>query len=443
MGGRSAAKTSTLALQNALRMQALPRAKVGWVCHSLTHLKEKVVPVAFDMLQKLGFVEHKPGQPGNYVLFRKPPPHFTSAWQPPYTYENAITFANGYTIQLLSWYNADSQRGLRLDAMDIDEAGWLNKSVYDAVLMPTVSGNYLRYRQNPYHGQICFYTSKPRRPVGFWINDYRQLAEQYPRDYSFTVATSWDNVQVLGRATLERWKKEMHPLEYQLEVMCEDVDKLPNGYYDEYTEERNTTHKKAGFIDPAAPLLVSFDFNAGFVCCVVGQLDGQALHIVDELFVKGARIVNHLLDSFLEHYREHQHKVVHIYGDRGGHNRRADSNTTIFQDICSYLEEAGWQTRLDAMASYPSHMRRHEIINQCMRGERAPEILINTAKCIYLNICLQQTLVTLDYAKDKSSEKDPSMPPEQSTHLTDAFDYLVYPLALSAGQNYDMEITFI
>lgn len=442
MGGRAGAKTSTLGLQNAFRMQAMPRARVGWVCHSLTHLKEKVVPVAFDILKRCGYREHKANKRGHYVMFKKPPSYFQTAYQPPVDYENAITFANGYTIQLMSWFKADTQRGLRLDAMDIDEAGWLDKSIYDSVLMPTVSGNFFRFEGNPYHHQICMYTSKPRIPKGFWINDYQHLAQEYPDQYHFTIATSWDNVEVLGRETLERWKKEMHPIEYRLEVLCEDVGKMPDAFYDEYFEDRHSIFSNHSMIDPDQGLLVSFDFNAGFICCVVAQLQGNRLVIVKELFVKGTKIINHLLDELLNEYIDHPSKSISIYGDRSGHNRRVDRDGSIYSDIQAYIQGAEWHVTTKAMTAYPGHQNRHQIINNIFAGNESFEIMVDRRECVYLNICLQNTRTKLDYQKDKSSETDANVPGEQSTHLTDAFDYLVIPIheQLSKPREYDIEI---
>jgi hypothetical protein len=432
IGGRAAGKTTVLGAMNALRCQNLPKGKVAWVGPSIDHLKTKVVPSAFEMINRIGFKEHKDGQEGHYVIFRKPPASWDSPYQKPYKYDKIITFRNGYTIQLLTWFDADSERGINLDGMDIDEAGWLEKNIYDGVLLPAIRGNVYRYPNNGWHQQVCMYTSKPRLSIGQWVTDYEELASIYYDDYFFIKCSSWDNVQIIGEKTLKKWQREMNPIEYAIEVMCEEVGKIPNGFYDEFEFDKH------GFlsrftdteIDGEQPLYLSFDFNAGFICCLVAQVTSTEIRIVRELFVKGTKIIDHLLDIFLHEFLSHKKKSVKIYGDRAGNNKQVNSMESFFQMICRYLEEGGWETDLCAMTFYPEHQDRHNVINKAMKEDNPdlPLVRISKRGCVFLLLCIGRTAIKIDFKKDKSSETDPAVPPEQSTHLTDAFDYLIYPI---------------
>ena len=287
MGGRGAGKSTALGAINVVRMRRLPKAKVAWVSFSIRHLKNKVVPPALAFIRQCGFKEHLPGRPGHYVKYKKPPSNWAEPHKPPDDYSNVITFSSGYTVELITWHMSDTERGSDFDGMDIDEAGWLKQSIFDGVLMPSVRANQLFYEDNPWHLQICFYTSKPRLPKGMWLHNYEKLAKEYPEEYKFVKCTSWDNKAVLGEKLIKHWEREMNPLEYAIEIMCEDPGELPNGFYNEYNEDRHSYFLAAGQsdVDPNEPLFLSFDFNAGFICAVVGQEAHNELRFVNELFV--------------------------------------------------------------------------------------------------------------------------------------------------------------
>jgi len=432
IGGRGGGKSYTIGSNHSLRAKYLPRAKYGLVSITKSHLKNNVAPSLIRALKTNGFQE---GKDKHFVRYQKPPAHWAEPYEKPDDYSDVITFNNGFTIQMVSTakgHNADIIRGMNFDGLDIDEAAMgLDKEIYDSAIMPTVRGNSYIFEGNPFHQQICFYTSMPWLSSGKWLLDFEKLQEEYPDKVFFCKATSWDNEPVIGREVLERWQREMNPLEYQVEIMCEEVDTIPNTYYDEYNEGThcytNSLYSKFQDIDRSQPLMISFDFNAGFICCVVGQLLGTELRLQSELYVKGTKIIDHLIDQFCKEFKGMENKIE-IYGDPQGHKSNPNSTETYFDQIYRLLKKRGWKPRLKAMVAYPEHITRHHVINKILKEDSTKVIRINRRECPNLSTLLKKTPILPDYKKDKRAEKDTNIPQEQAPHLTDAFDYLVYPV---------------
>ena len=446
IGGRGSGKTFVLGQQTGIRagglrdekgswiMAPLPRAKFGLFGPTMIHLKNNVVPSMIRGLKSLGYTEYSASNVhGQFVKFKKPPEHWATPYEKPEDYSNVITFANGYTVVLFSWFQADQIRGINLDGCDIDEAAMLEKDDFDKAIFPTIRGNKHKFDSHALHQQICLYTSMPWLSSGAWVEMYEDLSHKHPDHVHFTKSTSWDNVKVLGRDTLERWRREMSPLEYKVEIMCERIERVANCYYDEFSDEKHcyVTPFDQPFsdLDPDKPLYISFDFNAGFTCCVVGQDHGHEFRIIREHFVKGTKLVDRLIDVIATEYAVMNQRRILVYGDKMGNHRQINYEFANFYDeIAQKLSAHNFHVTIAQLGINPLHLNRFEVINKLLSESKpnSPRIRINKRACIYLSIALSKTAIKMDYVKDKSSESDGYTPPEQSTHLPDAFDYLVY-----------------
>lgn len=444
VAGRGVGKSFTIGLQHGARfgglydgktqfIKPLAKAKFGLFGPTYEHLKNRVVPSMMQGIRKMSCIEHKDGkQKGHYVKFRKPPEWFDEPYQKPEDYSNIISFDNGYTIQLFSWHSADLVRGINLDGCDIDEAALLEKEIFDTVIFPTIRGNTYCFANNPLHQQICFYTSMPWLSSGQWVLGYEKLAKENPNDIFFLKATSWDNVAVLGNDTVARWRREMNPLMYKVEIMCEEVGKIGNCYYDEFNE-RTHTYIDSGYnkIDTTQPLFISLDFGGSFSCCLIGQHLGDTIYIHREIFVKGTKLLDNLVEKVCNAFESHECKELIVYGDRHGNSKSltyiSNEYMNFYEKILHDFKVRGWQCTLKKLMTNPPHIDRHLVINKAFKGiDNLPKIRINKYGCIYLPTCLTKTAMLKEYEKDKSSERDGNTPPEQSTHLTDAFDYVIY-----------------
>lgn len=436
--GRGGAKSFTIGLQTALRVNAMPKALYGLFGPNLKMLKNNTMPSMISALHEVGFIEERSKKVGNFICFKKPPEH----WEHPYheikDFSDVISFANGYAVQLISWYDASTARGKSLDGCDVDEACLLDHDTWSKELLPTIRGNRFKYRGNKYHQQICLYTSPNWLPSGAWVSDYERKKD---KSIFFLRSSSWDNVKILGKETLEMWKRDLPELIYKVEIMGESVDTVPNCFYNEFDEKKHTyipnLHSPLSDIDLNAPIYVSFDFNARFLSCVVAQVFDGEIRILREIFIKGVSVIENLVDLVCSEFAFMANKNVKIYGDRGGYesqnyvsSKNALGKESVFESIIRQFSDNAWTPALEAQIYYSNHQERYEVINKAFSENEShlPKIKINKRGCINLCICLRKTSVLGDYQKDKRSENDGFTPPEQSVHLTDCADYVLFPI---------------
>lgn len=439
IGGRGTGKSTLQGFHDLQRIMAMPRAK--WFKAGLTYnqLLTKILPEAIKMWQTFGLVEQEGKRKGHFVIGRKPPLGWELPWSPPRRYENVVSFWNGCCIELISIDNKDTSRGGSYDGGDFDEAVLISKDQHDKELRPMIRGN--TYRYNHHLHQASLYTSSQSwLPSGNWVPDMALDAVSFPEEVFYIESTSWDNIDVLGRAYLQGLKRDLPPAVYAVEVMNERVSKLPNAFYPaldlekscydqgfEYGEgEKGIYTLGPSDVRSDLPFEITFDFGS-FNSLEVIQLHGTEFRVVNCLEVNNPKILDDLVDMFIDTYKNHKRKHVDIYGDRNGNNRQANSSRTLYEDIKARLAKAGWSSRLMVQGLDPAHALKYDLINKALRGEETkwPRIRFNKQTCKHLLLSMGGAAITHDGKKDKRSERTMASP-ELATHHSDAFDNWCY-----------------
>ena len=158
---------------------------------------------------------------------------------------------------------------------------------------------------------------------------------------------------------------------------------------------------------------------------------------INEFFVKRDEeddtMVNALMDKFCHYYRNHINKHVHYYRDRYGDARRANNKKSYNELAVERLEKHGWTVEQHTHAGMepPQHDKYllwASILAE--KDERFPKKRFNGSKCKYTLISMNNTRVIEDregrFAKDKRSERNQSILPEEATHFGDAVDKRVW-----------------
>ena len=444
VGGRGSGKTTVAGHETRVEMNYLPRAKGFLAGLTYTQLTSNTVPAMEGAWQAHGLREfdQKSGF-GHYVKGKRPPANWIKPYQPPSSYENVISFLNGYTIQMLSMDRAELARGGNYDFGHIDESALMKEEHVNKILRPMIRGNIYRFNDE-HHQTFCDYTSVPWLPSGQWVFKTEDLAKEKPAEAFFLESTAYDNVAVLGEKYLRDLRNGMTPLEWDVEVMNKRLTKLPNSFYPSFNEEKHGVWKtfsythddKTGLTlaidsdrDPVRELELSFDFNAAFTSVTVHQENGNEFRSLDALWVKqsATTVLDALVTKFCDIYESHERKHVVIYGDRNGNNKQVGSNLTFYQTIQQQLAARGWTSLLMVQGLDPDHRLKHIAINEMLaeNNPRLPIMRFNRNKCKYLIISIQQSPINPDWTKNKKSEKS-SIDQERATHLSDCFDNIVY-----------------
>lgn len=451
LGGRGSGKSTVMGIEAFLRVRGLPRSKGFVLGLTYNQILTKFLPPMIDIWEQhcLNIDQH-------YVVGVRPPKDFKAPYQPPRKYENVISFFNGACIELISFDRKDASRGGNYDYGLFDEAVLLDKDRHDKEIVPAIRGNFKRFPAEfaHLHGSRVYVSSQAWTPKGEWIAELKNEMDNGKHLYHFVESTSWDNVAVLGEETIREWQRTLPYWTYQVEVMNQRLSAIPNSFYDELDEARHFYaegfdygNDDAGRVittgttdyDPARELHISLDFGSS-ICVATIHQDHQRFEginlvnadcVIDQLFVKrdlssveSRSLLVALVEKFAEAYPKHR-GTLKVWGDYWGNNRQVNSNLTYFQEIEKLLRAKGYYTVVMANQPNPEHKLKHFIINRVLSEQEQgmPRVRFNKTKCKHLILSMQHAPLGHDFRKDKSSERNASLPQERATHLSDAFDY--------------------
>lgn len=454
VGGRGAGKSTVNGVQSFQFATFLPRSKGFILGLTYVQILTKFLPPVFDMWRNMSLVEHTDQRKGHYVVGKRPPSNWQTPYQSPKYFNNVISFWNGVCIELISFDRANLNRGGNYDWGIIDEAALIPKERWDKEIRPSIRGNIYRF-SHPCHQSMVFTTSMPWLQSGMWIVDMEEEMRQSPQEVFYVEATAEDNKDVLGERYLRDLRRDLPQLIYQVEVMNMRLARLPNGFYEQFDDRRHTysnrfiyTDMEAGvtYIEedysPIVPIELSFDFGAKFTCCIVGQEVAREMRIIHNFYDKRDMTVGNAEDTaaqddiitsvvkmFAAKYAGRHKSWINLWGDRNGNSRQANSTLTFFEQIERELSKYGFQVSLMVERRLdPLHEQKHLVINKLLSESdpHMPRIRINQTTCKELIVSIKQSPITAEFKKDKSSERQ-DVPQERATHLSDAFDCLIYP----------------
>jgi hypothetical protein len=449
LGGRGAGKTTVAGHFSLDACACLPRAKFFLLGLTYNQIQSIFLPSMMAAWEKRGLKEYIDARhPGHYVVGKRPPDDFATPYQRPRNYENQITFFNGFTLSMLSFDRSDRNRGGNFDGGIVDEATLINKDRYDKEMKPMIRGNIYRFNTHYHHSELLV-SSQSWTAAGDWFPDLEFDAIANPDDVLFVQASAYDNIEVLGERYLKDLQRDLPGIIFDVEVLNMRRKKIANSFYDELDEEKHGYYNSYAYdqtesgllvtkststdYDPTLPLEISFDFNAAFNSCIVGQEHNKGLfreaRVINNFYVKNKKI-DYLVEDVCNYYKGHQNKVM-IWGDRNGNNKQANSEDTYYEQIIKQFKAAGFKAvelmvhdRLD-----PLHALKHYVLNVLLaeKDMQLPRIRINQIKCKATIISMQCAPVTGDFKKDKTSEREKNLPQEKATHLSDCFDNWIYP----------------
>jgi hypothetical protein len=474
LAGRGTAKTHTMGFCLGEAYLTMPRGKVGLAGLTYIQLDSVVIPVIKEAWELQGIYEYnsKTMPFGHYVVQKIPPEH----WTKPYksvgrkAYQYCISFINGFTIQLISQDRGETNRGLNLDGIFIDESATASEDFIYKVLKKAVGRNNTanRLSQSKYYKCHYEFSSAAWHQEGFHIYKHEDLYKEefkvrsswtneqkieIPPKYLYVEATCLDN-PLSGRTYWDEQKAGEDPLVFSVEVANKRMTVLPNGFYHafnfakhtyfqanryEYDDKKELHLNYSNDYREDKPLDVTLDFNADICWSVVLQEIKNEVRTINSNFVKpnldsaNTDIVVQNAEWFCKTYQTHPVKEVYIYGDPNGRYRSAsssDNNKPHFDRYCNILLKHGWKVFRRELTSYPRHKRKYTLINSMLLEDNPnlPVLRFNELNNKVLIMTIQSTAVNSeDYTKDKTPERKlPQARRQYAPDGTDALDYYLW-----------------
>lgn len=439
IAGRGFGKSTVIGGSQFMKAKFIPRAKNFFASTTYNQILTATLPAIEGKFQDMGLIPDI-----HYIVGKRPPPNWPRPYSAPRLYKNTLTVFNGYTVQFLSMDRPDLARGGSYDGGEIDEAALLKHESFSKVLLPMIRGN--RHKFNHWlHGNLNIYSSIPWKSSGYWILDYEEMAKADPGNYFYLEATAYDNIDVLGVDTIERMRREMHHLEFQIEVMNRRIRKVQDGFYYKFTEDKHVYPAQFLYTDtdegitvagrkdynPDEMLEATFDFSGWFNCAIILQSRQKYQHerytenAIDSAWVKGDEKVDELVDKICQQYRQHRYKRIRIWGEPRGHDKSAHGET-LYQKIKKRFESYGWEVEIAVQPERTNmHAERFKYMNDILDEGmyELPILRFNQETCKDVIIAIETCEMDHEFKKSKAKEKDRDFPQEHAPHFTDALDY--------------------
>ena len=290
----------------------------------------------------------------------------------------------------------------------------------------------------------------------------------------FILGSIFDNISNIGMSYIINMYNLMDKLTFMIEILNYYVDKIDGCYYQlddrhvyysatndsfirDFAEDTDFDFKKLADdndsrrdldCDPNKAIEITADWGSSTSFLEVGQernydfvtrqFSSRKIDCnINEFFVRrddeSDTMVNALMDKFIHYYRNHPKKYVIYFRDKYGDIRQANSKKTYNQTAVDRLMKAGWtvEQRSHRGIEPPQHDKYllwSTILAET--DERFPLKRFNGSKCKYTLISMNNTRVFEDsvgrFAKDKRSERNKSILPEEATHFGDAVDKRIW-----------------
>jgi hypothetical protein len=439
----------------------LPRATGILVGQTYMQMLSRTLPSTKEGLEMFGFyegIDYVVGRHGKKLGFEMP-------YQSPSKWDNVIHFRNGFILVLVSLDNPNSGRGLNSYIVIGDEAALLDPERLFNNVQTTNRAKKVWFEKSPLLNAEIFASSTPMTKKGKWftaiekhiIDAKKGISNKIknPNEWAFSKANAFSNAHNLTKGWFERMKANAPSLtHYNAEILNIRPKFVLESFYPSldpsihYYENYNNTYletlgvkankgsfncKQDADLKKSKPLIIELDWGV-FNSMVISQDDGKDWNFLKSLWVKNPKILDDLIDDeFAPYYSSHGKKVIHLYYDRNGNARQANSKLTLAQQAIAGFKRNGWKVIEKTPPTLdPPHNEKFIVVNYLLKyggTQGLPNMRINMHNAYDLTVSLEDAPAkegSKGIQKDKSSERSKTIPQEHATHLSDAFDLAPY-----------------
>lgn len=271
----------------------------------------------------------------------------------------------------------------------------------------------------------------------------------------FSEASTLDNIHAIGIDAIREFRRELSDYDFRTSILNErniqiercfyaQLDPDRHGYYASnyaYIDAlpinyRNPIKKDCRWdadITHTVPLEIACDYNNAINAIVTGQETGNNFRLLSSLYVKHPKLLNDCVELWHNYYKHHQHKnkdVVYWY-DSTAKKRSSRTDITDSDEWSMELEKRGWNVIRKDIGQIGSHKSRYLFFGRLFQGDdRLPMFSYNRENCkSWERSCMLAEVIKKndDIEKNKKSErKESGVPPEDSTHISEAGDVLIF-----------------
>ena len=377
--GRAIGKGVIHAEWNLRNFQRMPRSITGIVSPNAKRALTNTLPSMLVHWEKWGFKRNV-----HWCIGRKPPKAW--GWEEPIfkpeNYENVLSFYNGSIGFIISQDRQGTSNSHSFDALDIDEAKFIDFEQLKDETFPANRGNRQYFGHRSYHHGMLITSDMPLTKKGSWFLDYQNKCDQetidlirgivyeiwkvkervrnlqaegrpvpeYTRSYLtqlnrdlcklrsvavyYREVPTLYNLAVLGDAFIAQLKRDLPPLTFQTSVMCKRVGISRDGFYNSLTERNYYSATNFGYLDsleyqfdkikePSS--LMDADVSSMHPICIAFDFNANINWLVAGQVIDGRNL--RVIKSFFVKY---ERKLVELVGDFCKYYRNHKRKEVVF-----------------------------------------------------------------------------------------------------------------
>lgn len=446
--GRGGGKSTGAAIDIKSVVYDMPRSKNFILSETFQQALTRTLPSTIKALEMVGFAKDI-----HFFVGRLPPKSWkwNNAYEPPLDPKHSIFFYNGTVYDLLS--QDTNSRGGNYSSGMTDEAQDIDQSKLESQVIPTLRGEYERFKNKRTYRRLSFYCSMPRMRRAEWIFQFQDLAKKFPKEYLWIDGPSRINAHNLPPDWFSDQKRILLPSEYDIEIENIRPKKVIGGFYPMFDDKVHTyidfnndhfdglIDNNNGYSSKAfemlnslqdndvifdQPLEISMDYGAWFNGIVTCQESNNVFRYLSAMSIDETERFEDLLVRWATYYRFHRNRKVVFWYDHTAISK--DSRTASYAEIVTkVLSSHGWTVIDMYIGQQPSHDDRYKFWGYAHKGDnpQIPKIMYNRHHCKYLIISINNANIKQGrngFEKDKKDEKDHDIDQRTTTHFSDAHD---------------------
>lgn len=294
VAGRAFGKGVVHALWNLRNFERMPGSITGFVSANIKRALTNTLPSMLVHWENWGLKRNV-----HWAIGIKPPASW--GWGEPrfkvQNYENVLSFYNGSIGYIISQDRTGTSNSQSYDALDVDEAKFIDFEQFKDETIPALRGNRQYYGSHFYHHSMLITSDMPVTKKGSWFLDYDKQCDPelievirgtaceiyriesriremlgrgvQPPDYlrrelrklntdlcqlramavDYREVSTIDNMQVLGEAFINQLKRDLPPLTFQTSVLCKRIGIARDGFYNKMTERHKYSATNFSYLD--------------------------------------------------------------------------------------------------------------------------------------------------------------------------------------------------
>lgn len=323
----------------------LSDANVGMLICPIYSMLRDTTSYILKHLEKLGI---------EYTINKKP--HWCNSTLS--DHKGVLSINNGTSTHKFLFLNSadepDHLRGKSIDFAVLDEAAIMDESVID-IITPALRANPLGAH---YNYRILLATTSTT--VNNWI--YKRYIEPgNVSNFKEIKALAEENFYEYTPEKIESIRQQMTDIMFRREMLCEWISISSNSVFYAFDRAR---HLKSLEDTSQGKFFMSADMNVDGLTSIVSLVNGNNIHIDNEVVIKENGNAQKMASEFHKLYALRSNKALYLTGDRNLKSRNAAASSTYHQQLINELRRLGWQVTDKTLNANPSVWDSSEITNR-------------------------------------------------------------------------------